>query len=107
VGSIQSPRGGESRGRTFFSRGIEMRCYTCGKIGHMSWDCPENKATNQRNTLIAEKKEEDVNAVAKEETLEVWESMLLNEVLVMVENEVHEPTQRKSLFGIVCKSRGK
>jgi hypothetical protein len=109
--SSQSPRGGESRGIIFFSRGRgrgrEMRCYTCGKIGHMSWDCPENKETNQRNAHVAETKEEDVNVVEKEETPEVGESLLLKRVLVKAEKEVHEPTQRKSLFRTVCKSRGK
>jgi hypothetical protein len=42
--------------------------HTCGKIGHMSWDYPENKAKNQRNAHVAETKEDDVNAIAKEET---------------------------------------
>ena len=42
-----------------------MRCYTCGKIGHMSWDCPKNKATNKRNAHVAKTKEQYVNAVAK------------------------------------------
>jgi DNA-directed RNA polymerase subunit N (RpoN/RPB10) len=44
-----------------------MRCYTCGKIGHMSWDCPKNKVENNRIKHVVETKEEDVNAVEKEE----------------------------------------
>jgi hypothetical protein len=48
-----------------------------------------------------------VNAIEKEETTEVGESLLLKRVLVKVEKEVHEPTQRKSLFRTICKSRGK
>jgi hypothetical protein len=40
---------GESGGRNSFPRGRgrgrggEVRCYACGKIGHMSWECPERK----------------------------------------------------------------
>ena len=48
-----------------------------------------------------------MNAIEKKETPEVGESLLLKRVLVKEEKEVHEPTQRKSLFITVCKSRGK
>ena len=44
-GSSQGRQGGGriySRGRGR-SRGGEVRCYTCGKTGHMSWECPEKK----------------------------------------------------------------
>jgi hypothetical protein len=72
--SNQPSRGGESRGRIFFSRGRgrrgrEIRCYICGKTGHMSWDCPENKSAGQRNANIAEAKEENVNTDIKGEAL--------------------------------------
>jgi hypothetical protein len=109
--SSQSPRGGESRGERFFSRGRgrgrEIMCYTCGKTGHMSWDCPENKSTNQRGAHIVEAKEETMNAEVKEETLEMGESLMLKRVLIKVEKETHEPTQIKSLFKTMCKSKGK
>ena len=44
-------RGGLRGGR---GRGInrEVRCYTCGEVGHMSWDCPRNKSTGQRNVNV-------------------------------------------------------
>jgi hypothetical protein len=48
-----------------------------------------------------------VNAVAKEETSEVGESLSLKRVLVKVEKEVHELAQRKSMIRNVCKSKGK
>jgi hypothetical protein len=73
----------------------------------MSWDCPKNKSTNQRNVNVAEAKEEPNNAVGKEEPLEVGESLMLKRVLVKEEKEISEPTQRKSLFRTVCKSKGK
>ena len=46
-------RGGRWRGRN-----IEVRCYTCGEIGHMSWDYPRNKSTCQRNVNVTETQEE-------------------------------------------------
>ena len=51
-------RGGIGRGRN-----REVKCYTCGEVGHMSWDCPRNKSTGQRNVNVAEDQEE-----LKEET---------------------------------------
>jgi len=36
------------RGR---GRGRDVRCYTCGEWGHVSWDYPHNKPTSQRNVL--------------------------------------------------------
>jgi hypothetical protein len=44
-----SSRGRQSGGRNYFPRGRgrgrggEVRCYACGKTGHMSWECPEKK----------------------------------------------------------------
>ena len=36
----------------------EAICYTYGQVGHMSWDCPRNKPTCQRNVNVAEAQEE-------------------------------------------------
>ena len=32
----------------------EVRCYPCGEVGHMSWDCQRNKSTGQRNVNVTE-----------------------------------------------------
>jgi hypothetical protein len=73
----------------------------------MSWDYPEKKEENHRNAHITEINKEYVNAIEKEETLEVEESLLLKRVLVKEEKEVHELDERKSMFSTVCKSRMK
>ena len=49
--SFQRGRFRRGRGR---GRNREVRCYTCGDIGHMSWDCPRNKYTDQRNFNVTE-----------------------------------------------------
>ena len=51
-------RGGRGRGRN-----REVRCYTCGEIGHMSWDCPRNKSIGQRSVNFTKAQE-----ASKEET---------------------------------------
>jgi hypothetical protein len=83
-----------------------MRCYTCGNIRHMSWDCSENKSENQRSENVAEAKDETINAVEKEETPEVGDYLMLKRILVKLEKETSEPTQRKIMFTTVCKSKG-
>ena len=55
---IQSSlRGGFRGGR---GRGIhrEVKCYACGDIGHMSWNCPRNQSSNQRNVNVVEAQEQ-------------------------------------------------
>ena len=73
----------------------------------MSWDCPRNKSTRQRNVNVTEaqeesKEEKEVNKPPKD-----GEALMLKRVLVNTEKQVHEPVQRKSLFRTRCKSQGK
>ena len=105
--SIQSFQRGGFRGGRIRGRDREVRCYTCGEVGHMSWDCPRNKSIGQRNVNVAEAQEE-----AKEETKvnnppEDGEALLLKRVMVKTEKQVHEPVQTKSMFRTRRKSQGK
>ena len=99
-------RGGFRGGR---GRGInrEVRCYTCGEIGHMSWDCPRNKSTGQRNVNVTEAQEESKEETEVNNPPEDGEALMLKRVLVKIEKQVHGPTQTKSLFRTRCKSQGK
>ena len=83
-----------------------MKCYRCGEIGHISWECPRNKPAAQRNENIVEAHEESNEEAKVNNPPEEGESLMLKRVLVKTENKVHEPTQRKSMFRTKCKSRG-
>ena len=41
----------------------EVKCYTCGEIGHMSWNCLRNQSSNMRTVNVVEAQED-----SKEET---------------------------------------
>lgn len=92
------------RGR---GRRREIRCYTCGKWEHGSWDCPHNKEKNKRNVNVAKVKEGKTQVENKEESRKVGESFLLKRILLKAEKETGEPDQRKNLLRTTCKSKGK
>ena len=70
-------RGGRGRGRN-----REVRCYTCGEVGHMSWDCPRNKSTCQRNVNVAEAQEELKEETEENNPPDDGEALMLKRVLV-------------------------
>ena len=70
----------------------------------MSWDCPRNKSTGQRNVNVTEAQEESKEETKVNNTPEDGEALMLKRVLVKTEKQVHELVQRKSLFRTRCKS---
>ena len=64
----------------------------------MSWDCPHNKPTSQRNVNVAEAKPEEPLLMENEEPPEVGESLLLRRTLLKTKKAIEESAQRKSLF---------
>ena len=48
---VSNPRGGFRGGRGR-GRNREVKCYSCGEIGHMSWNCPRNRYSSKRNVNV-------------------------------------------------------
>jgi hypothetical protein len=104
-----SERGGSSRGRQSGgrisyrgrgrSRGGEVRCYACGKTGHMSWECLEKNKEGGGEAHILEEQRRNVEAGGAEDGT----SLMLRKVLLKPEAEVENPVQRNSLFMTACK----
>eukprot|EP00253_Pinus_taeda_P002743 PITA_02743 len=106
----ESTRGGRSyqRGRgNGRGRGTSVQCYRCHKWGHRSFECREVEQAGQRGTLMAQPEEAEAQPREVEDMAETGEALILNKVLLKPVKEVAEPTQRKALFWIVCKSHGK
>jgi hypothetical protein len=86
-----SSEGREDGGRSYFigrgrSRG-EVRCYACGKIGHMSWECHEKKKEGGGEAHISEAQRRNVEAKGAEDET----SLMLRKVLLKPEAEIEKP----------------
>ena len=68
-----------------------MRCYTCGQLGHMSWDYLEN-VSRQRGAQVVQAEPE----APKE--LEVAENYPEQGEALLMRKEIDESVQRRSLF---------
>jgi hypothetical protein len=85
------------RGR---GRGGEIKCFTCGKNGHKSYECPDKKKEGGE-THIAEAQGWNVEA----EDAEGRRSLMMRKVLLTPEKEVENPVQRNRLFRTACKTK--
>ena len=81
-------------------RGGQVRCYTCGKLGLMSWDCPENVA-RKRGAQVVQVEPKAPNK------LEVTENYPQEGEALLLKNVIDESVQRRSLFKTVFKTKGK
>jgi hypothetical protein len=85
------------RGR---GRGGVVKCFTCGKNGHKSYECLDNKKEGGE-THIAKVQRQNVEA----EDAEGGRSLMMQKVLLTPEKEVENPVQRNNLFWTVCKTK--
>jgi hypothetical protein len=83
------------RGR---GRGGVITCFTCGKNGHKSYECPDNKKEGGE-AHITEAQRRDMEA----EDVEGGRSLMMRKVLLTPEKEVESSVQRTRLFRTACK----
>jgi hypothetical protein len=86
------------RGR---GRGGIITCFTCGKNGHKSFECPEKKK-DVGEAHITEAQRRDV----ENEDTGSWKSLTVHKVLLTPEKEVEDTAQRTILFKTTCKTKG-
>jgi hypothetical protein len=77
-----------------------VKCFTCGKNGHKSYECPDKK-NEGGETHIAEAQRRNVEV----EDVEGGRSLMMRKFLLMPEKEVENPVQRNSLFRTACKTK--
>jgi hypothetical protein len=85
------------RGR---GRGGVVKCFTCGKVGHKSYECPDKKKEGGENH-IAEAQRWNVEA----EDAGGGRSLMMRKVLLTPEKEVESLVQRNRLFWTACKMK--
>lgn len=95
---------GRGRGR---GRETIYRCYKCNKLGHRSFECPENDNMGQRGAYIAQTEVVEAQVPEVENVPEIGEVLIMHKVLLKPTKETAEPVQRKSLFKTMCKAKGK
>lgn len=84
-----------------------MKCYHCGKLGHLAYRCLEKESTSYGEKKITYVKEEDSQKIGEEDLdIEKGENLMLRRALVK-ELVKEEPKQRRALFKSTCKIIGK
>jgi hypothetical protein len=86
------------RGR---GRGGVITCFTCGKDGHKSFECPEKKK-DSGEAHIAEAQRRDV----ENEDTEGGRSLMMRKVLLTPGKEVEDSAQRTRLFQNSLQNQG-
>jgi hypothetical protein len=78
-----------------------VRCYTYGKAGHKSWECPKRNKEGEGEAHISEAQIRNF----EEERADDGTSLILRKVHIKPEAEVEKLVQRNSLFRTACKTK--
>jgi hypothetical protein len=81
-------------------RGGVIKCFTCGKVGHKSYECPDKKK-EEGETHIVEAQRRNVEA----KDVEGGRSLMMRKALLTPEKEVESLVQRNKLFRTTCKTK--
>ena len=65
----------------------------CNKLGHRSFECPQNEETRHRGAHIAQGKEENSSLYIMDEIPEIRESLVMRKVLLKQVKEANKPPQ--------------
>ena len=77
-----------------------MKFFTCGKVGHKSYECPDKKKEGGE-IHIAKVQKRNVEA----EDVEDGRLLMMRKVLLMPEKKVENLVKRNSLFQTTCKTK--
>jgi hypothetical protein len=77
-----------------------ITCFTCGKDGHKSVDCPDRKM-DRGETHITEAQRRD----AENEDADSGRSLGMHKILLTAEKEVESTVQRSRLFKMACTAK--
>ena len=77
-----------------------VKCFTCGKVGHKSYECPDKKKEGGE-THIVEAQRQNVEA----EDDEGGRSLMMRKVILTPEKEVENLVKMNSLFRTACKTK--
>ena len=102
--------GGRSGGSGRGSRFSGMKCYNCGQLGHPKYKCPQRASTSQngeRRVTYVQEDNVSMNSPEVQLMREAEGENLMIRRTLLKEPVKADTTQRRALFLVQCKVKGK